>query len=402
MDMPIIAVIAVIGGGPAGLRAAEVAAARGAKVMLFDAKPSVGRKFLVAGKGGLNLTHGESIERFVTRYRGPQMPNDLWLDLLKDFSPQSLRQWAAGLGVETFEATSGRVYPKALKAAPMLRAWIVRLKAAGVLFHMNHEWQDMRGDAHGYHLRFRNEATFHVQGVVFALGGGSWPMTGSNGAWMPQFKKLGLSCSPLVPANCGWETPWSEDFKSSCEGKPLKNIKVAAGEMQVHGELMFTRYGLEGGAIYQLAHLLRDMPQPEIEIDLKPTFEVEALERKMESVKRDFLNAARVRWRLCDVGYALLARREYNSVTELALEAKKLVVKLIQPRPIEEVISSAGGLCWSEVNRDLMIKRLPGVFVAGEMLDWEAPTGGYLLQGSFATGSRAGQSVVKWLNEQGL
>jgi len=388
--------LAVIGGGPAGLRAAEVAAAGGLRVTLFDAKPSVGRKFLVAGKGGLNLTHGEEAGRFAARYDGPDQPAGIWRGLLADFDSAAMREWAAGLGVETFQATSGRVYPKALKAAPLLRRWIVRLKSHGVRFEMNHRWC---GFAPGGPLRleFSNGTTYAADAVVFALGGGSWPQTGSDGGWLRVFKSRGIACDPLVAANCGWEHPWPPDVLAAAEGRPLKNLIVSAGGKTVAGELLVTRYGIEGGVIYQLGPTLRAMKEPAIAIDFKPTFNHAQLIAKMESVRRDFLNEARVRWRLADAAVAILGGKPWHDSESLAREVKHCVIHLTGPRPLEEAISSAGGVCWSELDDNLMLKRFPGVFMAGEMVNWEAPTGGYLLQGCFATGTRAGRAAAAWL-----
>jgi uncharacterized flavoprotein (TIGR03862 family) len=393
--------LAVIGGGPAGLRAAEVAAATGVRVALFDAKPSVGRKFLVAGKGGLNLTHGEETERFITRYSGPDQPAEIWRDLLGEFDAAALRAWAAALGVETFQATSGRIYPRALKAAPLLRRWIARLKTLGVRFEMNHRWSGLRpGTPHV--LEFANGEIVEADAVVFALGGGSWPQTGSDGGWISAFQDLGIDCHPLVAANCGWEHPWPHEVLAVAEGKPLKNLHVSAEGVTVAGELLVTRYGLEGGAIYQLGTALRAMPRPSIIIDFKPDFSHERLVSKMESVRRNFLQEARIRWRLGDAASAILSRREWSDSESLARETKHCVIELTGPRPLAESISSAGGVCWSELDSALMLERLPGIYVAGEMIDWEAPTGGYLMQGCFASGTRAGKAAADWLKERRL
>lgn len=388
--------LAVIGGGPAGLRAAEVAAVAGLRVTLFDAKPSVGRKFLVAGKGGLNLTHGENFGRFITRYQGQRQPSGIWEEMLAEFDAAAMRAWAAGLGVETFQATSGRVYPLALKAAPLLRRWIARLKGLGVRFEMNHPWSGLAPGA-PHLLEFANGARFEADAVVFALGGGSWPQTGSDGAWVQVFAKLGIACHPLVPANCGWDHPWPAGVLAAAEGKPLKNLRVSAGDVTVAGELLVTRYGLEGGAIYQLGAVLRAMPRPAIAIDFKPDFTVPRLAAKMESVRRGFLDEARVRWRLSEAAVAILSRREWTDADSLAREVKHCVMELTGPRPLAEAISSAGGVCWSGLDATLMVKHLPGVFIAGEMIDWEAPTGGYLMQGCFATGGRAGLAAARFL-----
>ena len=388
--------LAVIGGGPAGLRAAEVAAAAGLQVSLYDGKPSVGRKFLVAGRGGLNLTHGEPLERFLTRYTGPGQPAEIWRDLLADFTPADLRAWAAELGVETFEATSGRVYPQVMKAAPLLRRWVERLRSQGVGFAMNHRWTTL-APGPPWQLGFANGPTATADAVILALGGGSWGETGSDGGWTQILENLGIAHHPLAPANCGWEHAWSPDVLARAEGQPLKNLHVRAGDATAIGELLITRYGLEGGAIYQLGAVLRAMPEPAIAIDFKPTFTAARLVAKMQSVRRDFLGEARTRWRLGDAATAILSRQPWADAESLAREVKHCVIRLLRPRPIAEAISSAGGVCWSETDATLRLKKLPGIFVAGEMIDWEAPTGGYLLQGCFATGTRAAKSAVTWL-----
>jgi len=388
--------LAIIGGGPTGLRAAEIAATAGAKVTLFDAKPSVGRKFLVAGKGGLNLTHGEDFEKFITRYSGPDQPVELWKSLIADFSPTDLRDWATGLGVETFQATSGRVYPKALKAAPLLRRWIERLRNLGVEFEMNHRLTGLETGSK-FQLTFANEKSISADAVILALGGASWPKTGSDGKWTTIFENLGVSHNPLVSANCGWEHEWSSEILAAAEGKPLKNLHIRADDQLAIGELMLTKYGLEGGAIYQLGAILRAMPEPVISIDFKPTFTHEQLVAKMQSVRRDFLNEAKTRWKLSDPAHAILSQTGWSNAEDLAREVKNCRISLTGPRPIDEVISSAGGVCWREIDDRLMIRKIPGLFVAGEMIDWEAPTGGYLMQGCFATATRAGTAAANWL-----
>ena len=388
--------LAVIGGGPAGLRAAEVASANGIRVHLFDAKPSVGRKFLVAGKGGLNLTNAESPELFQKRYTGNQQPDHIWQALLADFDAAALRSWANALGVETFVASSGRVYPKDLTAAPLLRSWLARLKERGVVFSMNHKLSSL-SIGNPLQLGFEN-GTFHTaEAVILALGGGSWKKTGSDGQWIQILEKAGISIHPLEAANCGWEHSWEPETLALAEGKPLKNIHVFAGDRSAHGELLITRYGLEGGPVYQLGATLRKMPQPALTIDLKPAFTHDQLLKKMESVRRNFLQEARIRWKLGDAAYALLARKEWTDRESLAGEAKQCVLPLIRPRPIDEAISSAGGICWSELDDSLMVKKIPGLFAAGEMIDWEAPTGGYLMQGCFATATRAAHAASDWI-----
>jgi uncharacterized flavoprotein (TIGR03862 family) len=388
--------VAVIGGGPAGLRAAEITAMRGMSVTIFDAMPSLGRKLLVAGKGGLNLTHGESMEKFVTRYDGGDRV--FWGNLLNEFNPSALREWAGGLGIETFQASSGRVYPKEMKAAPLLRRWITRLRELGVQIETRHRLVGIK-PGRPHELSFSNGVTVHAPAVVFAMGGGSWSRTGSDGSWVECFATREIECRPLAPANCGWEHAWSAETLALAEGKPLKNIVVSAGDQQAVGELLVSRYGLEGGAIYQLGAVLRAMKLPEIAIDFKPTFTREQLVAKMESVKRYVLEQARIRWKLSDAAHAILARKEWHDVASLADEVKHCVIPLSGPRPLDEAISSAGGVVWSELDHDLMLRRFPGCFVAGEMIDWEAPTGGYLMQGCFATGMRAGNSAAAWLEK---
>jgi uncharacterized flavoprotein (TIGR03862 family) len=383
--------LSIIGGGPAGLRAAEIASSKGIAVTLFDAKPSVGRKFLVAGKGGLNITHGESPDQFVTRYTGPA---DFWKHVLHDFSPTDLREWALELGVETFQASSGRVYPKALKAAPLLRRWIARLKENGVAFAMNHR---LTGLDHGFTLHFENGASHPTDAVILALGGASWPQTGSDGKWTCFLSDLGIPVSPLQPANCGWESPWPAELVPEIEGKPLKNITVRAGDHLAKGELMLTRYGVEGGAIYQLGATLRTMDHPEIFIDLKPTFSISELIAKLGTSRKNLLNVARSAWKLSEPAIALLQSENVDTPESLAASAKSLRIPLLRPRPIDEVISSAGGVPFSETDENLMVRKLPGLFLAGEMIDWEAPTGGYLMQGCFATGTRAANAAIEWL-----
>jgi len=385
--------LSIIGGGPAGLRAAEIASARGVSVTLYDGKPSVGRKFLVAGKGGLNITHGEPLERFVTRYSGPP---EFWQETISGFTPADLREWAADLGVETFQATSGRVYPKALKAAPLLRRWIGRLKENGVRFEMNHRLT--RIDP-GFTLHFENGSTHATDAVLLAMGGASWPQTGSDGKWAAMLESLGVPVAPLQPANCGWEHAWPEEILPVIEGQPLKNIHVRAAEQPAVGELMLTRYGVEGGAIYQLGAILREMAEPAIAIDFKPTFTEEQLVRKLSHVKRDFLEAARGSWKLGDAAHALLSRKSYEDAASLAREVKHHLLPLTRPRPIDEVISSAGGIPFSALDEDLMLRDHPGIFLAGEMIDWEAPTGGYLMQGCFATATRAANASSDWLKQ---
>lgn len=397
--------IAVIGGGPAGLRAAEVAMEGGATVTVFEGKPSVGRKFLVAGKGGLNLTNSEPRQRFVTRYSGPRDAAERWPSLVHDFDAEALQTWASGLGVETFAATTGRVYPRELKAAPLLRRWVQRLRDRGVQFAVNHRWQKLTPgapitahfDVHG------TPTSATADAVILALGGGSWPETGSDGAWTSIFAEMGVGVAPLQPANCGWEYPWPPEVLAVAEGQALKNIVARAGAHEVAGELLVTRYGLEGGAIYQLGPALRAMEHPMLTIDFKPAFTAAQLVAKLGGAAKDLMRTARERWRLSEASMAVLERAVADSTASahaLAAAVKACPLRLSGPRPIAEAISSAGGVSWSELNDGLMLRRLPGVFVAGEMIDWEAPTGGYLIQGCFATGTRAGNAAVRFAAAQ--
>jgi uncharacterized flavoprotein (TIGR03862 family) len=394
--------IAIVGGGPAGLRAAEIAANGGASVALFDAKPSVGRKFLVAGRGGLNLTKDEPAELFISHYQGEDDETERWAGLIADFGPAELRAWAEALGVRTFVASTHRVYPRELKAAPLLRRWVRRLRDAGVEFAMGSRWDGLSLVGGGVEVAFRVKGirrAFQADAVILALGGGSWPQTGSDGAWTEIVERLGVGVAPLQPANCGWECAWPPQVLALCEGKPLKNVAVSAGGRVFQGELLITAYGLEGGALYALGSALRAMESPEISIDFKPSVTLPKLVAKMESVRRNLLEEARGRWRLSEAACVILAhsrKAPFTSADALAAEVKGFPLRLTRPRPLAEAISSAGGVRWSELDAGLMLKKLPGVFLAGEMIDWEAPTGGYLLQGCFATATRAAKSALEW------
>ncbi|QQL45209.1 TIGR03862 family flavoprotein [Sulfuriroseicoccus oceanibius] len=397
--------VAVIGGGPAGLRAAEVAAAGGARVTVYDAMPSVGRKFLVAGKSGLNLTNGEPMDGFLEKYSGPGLPRERWNALVRGFDNEALRQWAAGLGVETFVASSGKVFPVPvngmIKAAPLLRRWLDRLREMGVEFATRHRWLGMDGAGR---LRFEHQGQgleVVADRVVLALGGGSWPRTGSTGGWVAVLRELGIEVNDLEPANCGWEMDWPQSVVEEAEGLPIKNAVFRAGEMERRGEVVLTRYGLEGGPIYRLGPALRGMGDAErvLTIDFKPDLSVEDLVEKMGAVKKNYVREARRRWKLDAATCALLKhlpdRGPWRSVEQLAREVKACRIPVGRPRPLEDAISSAGGVAWSELDESLMLRKLPGVYVAGEMVDWEAPTGGYLLQGCFASGTHVGRRVLE-------
>ena len=387
--------ILVIGGGPAGLRAAEVASGAGATVTLCDQKRSVGRKFLVAGKGGLNLTHSEELEIFVTRYQGADQPEDFWSRALAGFDQKEIRAWAARLDVGTFVQKSGRVYPKALKAAPLLRRWVEKLRTQGVEFRMSHRLVSLSS---GEAVFEAPDGTISIQAdaIILALGGGSWPQTGSDGAWVETLEKSGVAVSPLTPANCGWEVNWPSELAEKLEAQPLKNVVASAGDEIAPGEIMLTRYGMEGGPLYALGPALRAMNEPAITLDLKPTFTSEKLVAKMESAKKNFLAESQYRWKLSEPMRLILDHFHgpFESAEQLAQHAKACRIPLSKSRPLDEAISSAGGVPWKRIDDQLMIKDLPGVFVAGEMIDWEAPTGGYLLQGCFASGTLAAEAAL--------
>ncbi len=395
--------IAVIGAGPAGLRAAEVAAEGGAQVSLFDAKPSSGRKFLVAGKRGLNLTHDENWNDFLLNYSGTNLPLPLWTEILNAFDNQALRKWSSSLGIETFAASSGKVFPVEMKAAALLKRWINKLRdQLEVSFSFNHQFTNFRCSGSKVEVSFLTpegcvEHTFDT--IVLAFGGGSWASTGSTGEWVNVFKNLGIGITPLSASNCGWEINWANDFITNAEGLPLKNIAVAAGDQQAVGELVITKYGLEGGPIYKLGPAIKALPSPEIMIDFKPNHSIDQLISKMESAKKNLINEAKLRWKLNPGCHALLDHHFNHSkqlTTELlAKTVKNFRIPLACSRPIDEAISSAGGVNWSELDGNLMLKKFPRIFCAGEMLDWEAPTGGYLLQACFATGDWAGKASLQ-------
>ena len=391
--------IAIIGGGPAGLRAAEVAVGMGAAVTLYDAKPSVGRKFLVAGKSGLNLTNSADFEDFLAHYSGRDFPVDRWRSYLKEFDNYHLSEWASGLGVDTFAAPNGKVFPFSKKAAPLLRRWVLRLREKGVQFRMKHQWVGLEQQGNILQLDFMQgdePVSVIYDAVILAMGGASWPQTGSTGTWVPILEAEGIEVVSLQSANCGWECEWTEETRELIEGKALQNLKVSAAGVTLTGELLPTKYGFEGTPIYTLGTELRKMDEPSIEIDFKPTFTEERLVAKMESARRDFYKEAGLRWKLSEAACAIIRQYygEFDNAKALANAVKCCRIPLTEPRPIEESISTSGGVAWSDLNEDLMLKKLPGVYCTGEMVDWEAPTGGFLMQGCFVTGTIAGKSAA--------
>lgn len=402
--------VAIIGGGPAGLMAAEVLGAAGVQVHLYDAMPSVGRKFLLAGRGGLNLTHSEPIEVFASRYGERRAQVEPWLS---ELGPDALRAWAKGLGVETFVGTSGRVFPEGMKAAPLLRAWLHRLRSAGVQFHMRHRWlgwADASGDGHA--LRFATpagETRVHADAVVLALGGGSWSRLGSDGAWVPWLQARGVAVAPLAPANCGFDLGWSPHFSSRFAGQPFKSVAIAVTDSQGRhfarkGEFVATETGIEGSLIYAASALVRDEIAAQghavIYLDLLP-------DRTPEQVRAAVLHprgarslSSHLKSRLglegikAGVLHEALTREAMLDAATLAQTIKAVPLRLTAPRPIDEAISSAGGVRFDALDARLMANALPGVFCAGEMLDWEAPTGGYLLTAAMASGAAAARGVL--------
>jgi uncharacterized flavoprotein (TIGR03862 family) len=387
--------VLIIGGGPAGLRAAEVASAAGAHVVVCDGQRSVGRKFLVAGRGGLNLTHGEAVEDFPARYVDEP---ERWRDLLREFGPDDLRTWATELGVETYVGTSGRVFPRGQKAAGLLRGWLRRLRATGVEFRVGARFVGLTREDPHWRAEFQtNGDKFSVtaDAIVLALGGASWPETGSDGTWPAILSAHGVDVAPWVPANCGWEVEWPAELLARAEGLPLKNLTVRAGPESVSGELLITRHGLEGGAIYRLGRTLRSLKEARLEIDFKPQLTAETMRERAANLHnaREWFRA----WKLSVATIALLETicpNDCSDCERLIARVKNFTLSLRGPRPIAEAISSAGGVRWSELDESLMLQKLPGIFVTGEMIDWEAPTGGYLLQGCFATGTRAGRAAA--------
>lgn len=409
--------IVVIGGGPAGLMAAETAAAAGVAVDLYEAMGSVGRKFLVAGKGGLNLTHSEPFAAFTERYGERQEAVAAWL---RDFDADALRAWARGLGVETFVGTSGRVFPADLKAAPLLRAWVRRLREQGVRFHVRHRW--LGWDADG-RLRFETPAGERVvsaPAVVLALGGGSWPQLGSDAAWVPVLAARGVDVAPLEPANCGFDAGWSPHLADRHAGSPLKPVvahwrDTHGREHQLQGECVLTATGLEGSLVYALSATLRALiardGEARLELDLAPGRSLERLASDLSAPRdrRSLSEILRRRAAITGVKAALLhevlGRERMADPELLARTIKRLPLTLRRPRPLAEAISTAGGVRLEQLDDGLMLKptgQMPaGVFCAGEMLDWEAPTGGYLLTASCASGRRAGAGAVAWLRSAG-
>jgi uncharacterized flavoprotein (TIGR03862 family) len=399
--------VVVVGGGPAGLMAAEAARAQGAEVDLYEAKGSVGRKFLIAGKGGLNLTHGEPFQRFVGRYRARSSEVAGWL---RRFDAEAVRNWAAGLGVATFIGSSGRVFPHDLKAAPLLRAWVRRLRESGVRFHVGQRWHGWHVDG-AIHLHGSSGSQAVIAGAtVLALGGGSWPQLGSDGRWQDLLRERGVDLAPLRPGNCGFDVGWSGHFAARHAGAALKPVVaewIQDGKAQrLQGECVVTATGIEGSLVYALSAQLREAIAEHgattLWLDLAPgRSEAQLLDGLRRCAAGRSLSERLRRGAGLGGAKSALVREQLGAdagldPVRLAAAIKRLPLRLLRPRPLAEAISSAGGVRLEALEPTLMLRRLPGVFCAGEMLDWEAPTGGYLLAACFASGRIAGEAAARW------
>lgn len=431
--------VAIVGAGPAGLMAAEVLSAQGVKVHVFDGKASVGRKFLLAGKGGLNLTHSEAFERFVARY-GDAQP--MLQPLVQEFGADQLRAWAGGLGIGTFVGSSGRVFPTDMKAAPLLRAWLGRLRAQGVVFHMRHVLKGWAADKALLMSTAEGVRRVHAKAALLALGGGSWARLGSDGAWVPLLRDQGVEVANLQSSNCGFDVGqpaavtaetqtrrdffkelvgkkeqapqgWSVVFAERFAGTPLKSIAIRYTDsfgrtFDRRGEFVATATGIEGSLVYAVSNLLRDEitlnGSATLELDLLPAFSAEKVLQEVRHPRGSRSLSSHLKGRLGLDGvkagllYEVLSKESMQDAVKLAQAIKSLPITVVAARPMDEAISTAGGVTWGAMDERLMCKALPGVFCAGEMIDWEAPTGGYLLTACFATGQRAARGIVEYLS----
>jgi len=402
--------VVVIGGGPAGLMAAEVLSQHGVKVDVYDSMSSLGRKFLMAGKSGLNLTHSEPFEQFAAHYGKRRKQIE---PIIKSFGPDDLREWARGLGVETFVGTSGRVFPIGMKASPLLRAWLKRLDEAGVNFHLRHKWNGtIAAEDSSLSVEFETPdgiKTIKADAVVLALGGGSWARLGSDGAWVHWLNQAGVKVEALKPSNCGFDVTWSPHFRERFDGQPLKSVVLSFGSFRQQGEFIVTKNGVQGSLVYAASASIRDEIEAKgkavITLDMSPDRSHEWLveklskprgSRSMASHLEKTVGLKGVKVRLL---HEFMPKEDFANMERLASFIKQLPIPLIAPRPLDEAISSAGGVTFESLDENLMIRELPGIFCAGEMLDWEAPTGGYLLTACFASGYTAGLGVLKWLKK---
>ncbi|WP_210641144.1 TIGR03862 family flavoprotein [Pseudomonas sp. Tri1] len=398
--------ITIIGGGPAGLMAAEVLSQAGIQVDLYDGMPSVGRKFLLAGVGGMNITHSEAFPAFLSRY-GERAPNIA--PLLRAFGAEQLCEWIHGLAIDTFVGSSGRVFPTDMKAAPLLRAWLKRLRDAGVLIHTRHRWLGWNPDGSLRIASPEGEKTLRPDATLLALGGGSWARLGSDGAWMLPLEQRGVVLAPLQPSNCGFDVQaWSDLMVSKFAGAPLKNIAIGLDDDAPRlGECVITATGIEGSLIYALSAAIREAINQHgsatIHLDLLPGRPVDKVQQALNKPRGSRSMAKHLQSQLGIDGVKAALLREltpadcFTDPARLALAIKALPITVVKTRPLDEAISSAGGVTFDALDERLMLKQLPGVFCAGEMLDWEAPTGGYLLTACFASGRAAGLGMLEWL-----
>ena len=401
--------VAIIGGGPAGLMAAEVLSQAGFRVDLYDGMPSVGRKFLLAGVGGMNITHSEPYPDFLSRYfeRSPMIA-----PLLRQFDADALCAWIHDLGVDTFIGSSGRVFPTDMKAAPLLRAWLKRLRDAGVMIHTRHRWLGWNADGRLRIAHPEGELTLEPDATLLALGGASWARLGSDGAWVPWLEAQQVSVAPLQAANCDFEvTAWSDLLRSKFAGAPLKNIAMGLqGQPMRLGECVLTETGVEGSLVYALSAQIREQinlsGSASVQIDLLPgksqgdVHKALSKPRGSRSMSRHLHSQLGIDGAKASLLRELAPREAFDDPALLSQAIKALPLRLIRPRPIDEAISTAGGVAFEAMDERLMLRQLPGVFCAGEMIDWEAPTGGYLLTACFASGRAAGLGMVEWLRDR--
>lgn len=395
--------IAIFGGGPAGLIAAEKLSASGHAVTVYEQMPTVGRKFLLAGKSGLNLTHAENFSVFAKRFGNA---NERLLPALEAFSPQKLRDWADNLGAETFVGSSGRIFPKAMKASPLLRAWKNRLEVQGVRILTRHRWIGFKDNASVVATPTETQI-IQCDAALFAFGGASWPLLGSNAAWIEPFIDKGIGIAPMQPANCGFDVAWSDYFTNRFAGEPVKSVVLTSAIGSTQGDFVITTNGLEGGLIYSHSAALRNGlahdGQADLVLDLMPGRSIEKLKADLsrQDTKSSLSNLLRKGAGLTGVKAALVMEfvRE-KKPNSLAQVIKSLRIPLVRPRPLDEAISSAGGVLWDEIDDNFMLKKMPGMFVAGEMIDWEAPTGGYLLTACFATGAATANGINRFLKNE--
>ncbi|MFA7293455.1 MAG: TIGR03862 family flavoprotein [Rhodocyclaceae bacterium] len=411
VPLPLASTVAVIGGGPAGLMAAETLSLGGAQVDVYDAMPSLGRKFLLAGIGGLNLTHSEAYETFCSRYgeRQPQLQA-----MLDQFPPNALRDWVHGLGIETFVGSSGRVFPLEKKAAPLLRAWLHRLRSKGVRLHARHRWLGWNDDGSLRLATPAGECAIRPQATVLALGGASWPQLGSDGAWLPWLQARGVEIAPLQSANCGFEVAWSTHLREKFAGTPLKSVTLSFTDAQGHseqrqGEMLISAAGVEGSLIYAFSRPLREHINAHgsatFTLDLAPGRDAARVLAEVSHPRGSRSMSSHLQSRVGITGvkaallHEALSKTQFADPATLAATIKALPITVRAPRPLAEAISTAGGVRFDSLDQQHMLSALPGVFCAGEMLDWEAPTGGYLLTACFASGRAAANGVLDWLQK---